>query len=203
MNDLELVTSDGHRLAADRADPPDGATIRGALVLCHPHPLYGGNRFNPVVAALFDRAPQAGLVTLRFDFRAAHDDGIGERLDLLAALDALGDVPGLRVVAGYSFGAQVALSVAGAPLDALVVIAPPVTAASPPPPIPTFVLAPRHDQFFAYDQTAAIVAGWRAAGAPAEIEPVESADHFLAGQAATVAERTLTWISGQRPIAGE
>ena len=54
-----LHTSDGHELAADLAEAQGDR--RGAVVVCHPHPLYGGNRFNNVVDALYRRAP-AGRV---------------------------------------------------------------------------------------------------------------------------------------------
>ena len=61
----------------------------------------------------------AGLVTLRFNFRGvgtstgSHDEGIGERDDLEAALDWLeAEHPLLPLFAGgFSFGSMVALSV--------------------------------------------------------------------------------------------
>ena len=59
---------------------------RAAATVCHPHPQYGGNRFNPVVDALYRRLPALGGAALRFDFRADFDDGVGERLHALAAL---------------------------------------------------------------------------------------------------------------------
>ena len=61
-----LLTSDGLRLPAEIA-VPDGA--RGGAVLLHPHPRFGGNRLNAVVAALFRSLPAAGIAALRFDFR--------------------------------------------------------------------------------------------------------------------------------------
>ena len=79
-------------------------------MLCHPHPQYGGNRYNTMVDTLFTALARAGFVTIRFDFRAAHDNGVGERLDVVAALDALGDRGVPYFVPGYSFGALVALT---------------------------------------------------------------------------------------------
>ena len=51
---------DGVRLQADLARV-DGA--RGAAVVTHPHPLYGGDRFNPVVETMFRTLPDAGFTT--------------------------------------------------------------------------------------------------------------------------------------------
>ena len=42
---------------------------RGGLVMGHPHPLYGGDMDNPVVVRAVEVAREAGLATLRFNFR--------------------------------------------------------------------------------------------------------------------------------------
>lgn len=68
---------------------------RGGLVLCHPHPLYGGDMDNPVVVRAAEVAREAGLGTLRFNFRGvgasegSHDNGRGEQDDVRAALATL------------------------------------------------------------------------------------------------------------------
>ena len=90
MTSVQLTTSDGHNLAADIAVPTgtaDSADTLGGVVLCHPHPSYGGNRFNTVVEALFHSLPAAGFVTLRFDFRAEHGP--------FSSVDDLDAVPGI------------------------------------------------------------------------------------------------------------
>lgn len=188
MESLHLHTSDGHVLTADVAEAE--GQDRGAVVICHPHPLYGGDRFNPVVGALFDVLPRAGFRSIRFDFRAAHDGGVAERLDVAAALDhvAMGDRPAF--VVGYSFGALVALSTPDARIAGLVAVAPPLAADAPPPAAPVLVLTPRHDQFCAPDRANALVAAWPAA----EFGVVESADHFLAGHSGAVADRVAAWL---------
>lgn len=195
MRSLRLHTSDGHELAADVADP-DGAPL-GGVVVCHPHPRYGGDRFNPVIEALFAALPQAGFTTLRFDFRSAHAEGIGERLDVVAALDALDALEGIdgpRFVAGYSFGALVALTTIDPRIAALVAVAPPLAAAAARAPrVPTLVLAPRHDQFCPPDVASAIVGTWPGV----ELEAVEGADHFLVGRSAAVADRAAEWLTAR------
>ncbi len=195
MESRQLTTSDGHTLAADLAlpdaDVPGG--VKGGVVVCHPHPLYGGNRFNPVVGAIFDRLPAAGFAALRFDFRSEHGDGATEPLDVIAALDALDDaVDAPLAVAGYSFGAAMALRTDDPRLSALALVAPPLTRmAAAAPTAPTLVLAPRHDQITPVDEAIDIVGGWE----HGTIEVVESADHFLAGHTAAVGERVVAWLA--------
>src|SRR5262245_30139519 len=110
---------------------------RGGLVVCHPHPLYGGDMENPVVVRVAEVASEEGLSTLRFNFRGvggstgSHAQGQGEQDDLRAALSVLRTrLPdgGPLGVAGYSFGAWVAAQMVGSgpPMAALCLIAPPL-----------------------------------------------------------------------------
>jgi uncharacterized protein len=191
---IEFTASDGVRLVGDLAVP---AEPRGAAIICHPHPLYGGNRFNNVVAALFDALPGAGVAALRFDFRSAFSGGEAERLDALAALDEIATVvPGAPLIAvGYSFGALIALGLGDDRLDALVLVAAPLAMASTvaAPTVPTLLLTPAHDQFSPPSASGPIVATWTAA--PVDHEVVETADHSLVGHTAVVADAVVTWIS--------
>jgi alpha/beta superfamily hydrolase len=92
------------------------ANPAGILVVCHPHPLYGGSMHNNVVDALCNAAVQEGFAALRFNFRGVgqsggvHDAGSGEQEDVLAALAAASEFPGGASIglAGYSFGAGTA-----------------------------------------------------------------------------------------------
>jgi alpha/beta superfamily hydrolase len=107
-------------------------------VICHPHPLYGGNMRNSVVKALRNALIDEGFKCLRFNFRGTgsswgkHGNGIDELEDVLAAVDFLearSGVDGKRLVlAGYSFGCWVGLkSAARDPrLGGLIGISPPV-----------------------------------------------------------------------------
>lgn len=121
-------------LEAALALPPDA---RLGVVLCHPHPRYGGDMDSPIVVAAAEACARRGLATLRFNFRGvgasagAWDEGRGERGDVRAALADLRRqlAPPARVaLAGYSFGASMATAVAagGEPLAGLVLIAPPL-----------------------------------------------------------------------------
>lgn len=89
-----------------------------AAVVCHPHPVFGGNMHNKVVHAVAGAIAGAGLPVLRFNFRGVglsagrYDSGAGERDDVRAVLDHVaGRYPAVPLlVAGYSFGAFVGLS---------------------------------------------------------------------------------------------
>ena len=89
-------------------DEPEGAP-RGAALIAHPHPLYGGTRDNKVVQTLARALLELGYVTWRPNFRGVgasegtHDEGRGEVEDLAAVLEAMrAHKP---VLAGFSFGA--------------------------------------------------------------------------------------------------
>ncbi len=99
---------------------------RGAAVIAHPHPLFGGTLDNKVVQTLARAFVQCGWDAWRFNFRGvgqsvgAYDDGQGERDDLLAVVAhaTQGDAPGGSLaLAGFSFGAFVTSHAAVALLD--------------------------------------------------------------------------------------
>lgn len=96
---------------------PEGAGPFPGVVVCHPHPQYGGDMENNVVVAVCEALVERGIAALRFNFRGvgrsggSFDRGVGESDDALAAarrLAMLTDVAPERVgLAGYSFGALV------------------------------------------------------------------------------------------------
>lgn len=194
MEPVQLSTSDEVTLHGDlqrSATEPE----RGSVVLCHPHPGYGGNRHNTVVDAIFRHLPGCGFHTLRFDFRSSSGDGIDEQLDVVAAIDHVAarfpDVPVHAV--GYSFGAAVALRTGDPRVSSVVAIAPPLAVmAVTPPPAPVLVVVPEHDQFCPLDAARAAVESWP----EANLEVVTMTDHFLAGRARVVAELTAEWLRG-------
>lgn len=198
----EFSAADGARLVGDLALP---ATPRMAAIICHPHPQYGGDRFNNVVTALFAALAPADIAALRFDFRDEFSGGAGERLDALAAIDDVAAmVPGVPIVAlGYSFGAMVALGLDDARITALGLVAPPLamTPDVAAPTVPTLVLVPAHDQFSPPAVSAPIVARWAAlAGAPIDDRTIEMADHSLVGHTGAVADQITAWLSPRRRL---
>ena len=99
----------------------DSAEPRGLALLCHPNPVQGGTMMNKVVSTLQRTARDAGLVTLRFNYRGvgasagSHDMGTGEVDDALAAARWLrAQYPDLPLtLLGFSFGGFVAASLGG------------------------------------------------------------------------------------------
>src|SRR3954471_15625045 len=104
---------------ADRNDAKDPSA---GAVLLHPHPDYGGDRFNPVVDALFRALPDAGVSAVRFDFSSSDVDVAAD--EVRAALSLLDIRP--LVIIGYSFGADVATTVADDRVAGWYLIAPPL-----------------------------------------------------------------------------
>jgi alpha/beta superfamily hydrolase len=93
---------------------------RGAALVAHPHPLFGGTLDNKVVQTLARTFKELGYVSLRANFRGAgategeHDHGEGETEDLLRVAAWAGERYGSdkTVLAGFSFGAYVQTRVA-------------------------------------------------------------------------------------------
>ena len=111
--------SDGISLDGVLAIPEQPIGSSPAVVVCHPHPILGGDMDNPIVTAICRALDRCGLASLRFNFRGVgrsegeFTNGLNEQSDLLAAVETLSLWPGIdgeRVgLAGYSFGATVVL----------------------------------------------------------------------------------------------
>ena len=89
------------------------------VVVCHPHPLMGGNMDNNVVVGVCESLQANGIASLRFNFRGVggsagyHDKGIGEIDDVKCAIEYVKSKQGIDsgnlALSGYSFGASIAL----------------------------------------------------------------------------------------------
>jgi hypothetical protein len=105
----EFVTGPAGRIEC-AVDRPDGAA-RGAALIAHPHPLFGGTLDNKVVQTLARAFVDLGYETWRPNFRGVgqtegrHDEGRGELEDLHAVIRSLSAEN--LVLAGFSFGAAV------------------------------------------------------------------------------------------------
>lgn len=92
---------------------------RGVGLVCHPHPLGGGTMHNKVVFRAAAGLVDAGLATLRFNFRGVgsstgvHAEVEGGVEDVRTALDYLtGEYPDEDVtLAGFSFGSRTGMEV--------------------------------------------------------------------------------------------
>ena len=100
----------------------EALSVKGDVVLCHPHPQYGGDMHNRVITTALETAHQEGFSTLRFNFRGVGDsggsysEGIGEMEDVGAAIEFLyskqKDSRLPLILLGYSFGACTGIPVA-------------------------------------------------------------------------------------------
>ena len=101
---------------------PEGAGPFLGVVLCHPHPLMGGNMYNNVISAVAIQLRSLQIATLRFNFRGVgnsegyYNDGIGEIDDAVKAVRFLANYDHIQKdnvgLVGYSFGAGIALKAA-------------------------------------------------------------------------------------------
>lgn len=106
------------QLEAILKEPRQGPAQAVALVL-HPQPLGGGTMHNKVVFRAASALNDAGLTTLRINFRGvgqstgSHDEGRGELDDVRAALDYLAEhYPDKSItICGFSFGSRMGLDV--------------------------------------------------------------------------------------------
>ncbi len=134
------VFASGLSLEGVLALPDDPPRRCPAALVCHPHPALGGTMDNGVVTAICRALSAVGIASLRFNFRGVGNsegdftNGELEAEDVGGALDALKRWPGIDgrrlAVAGYSFGAGVALRSAASLKAAkcLALVAPPNSA---------------------------------------------------------------------------
>ena len=200
-----ISTSDGEQLEAEVAVPPQAFA---GVVITHPHPTYGGSMYTPVPAALFAKAAELGMAAVRFNFRGVgrstglHDEGRGERLDVAAAVAHLrAQLPqGPIFLAGWSFGADVALAVAGDDVAGWLCVAAPLAVvpveemAAPDADEPKLLLVPEHDQFRTPEDARTATASWR----NTRVEVVPSTDHFLAGGLGAVGDALARFVEDHR-----
>ncbi len=185
--------------------PSEGLRIEGlleegagekAVVITHPHPLYGGDMHNNVVEAMTAAYRKAGYTTLRFNFRGVgqsegqYGEGIGEQKDVEAALAFLRAKGGIDL-AGYSFGAWV-IGLGLERYDSaerVIMVSPPVTfidfSSLGYDPRIRLVIAGSHDEFGRPDMIQEMVMKWNP---EAILETIQGADHFYWGKTGEVQE---------------
>jgi uncharacterized protein len=197
---LEIVSEDGVVLDG-RIRIPDAA--RRAVVIAHPHPMYGGSMENPVVVALTRVLCERNVATLRFDFRGVgrsegRHHGQREIDDTLAAWAAIRNATHLpTAIVGYSFGSWCALNAArrSPDVDRVGIVAPALTildyGARCDRPV-AMVLGDR--DAFADATRARVVAG----RVGASIAVLSGEDHFFSRSRRRVAELLAPFLCGER-----
>lgn len=116
---------------------PDGEGAFGGVVVCHPHPMGGGEMGVGLVRLICETLSSRGAAALRFNFGGVggsggtFTDGTEEPGDVIAAfeyLEGLSEVSAATGLAGWSFGSWMALSALaeGLPAGACAAVAPPL-----------------------------------------------------------------------------
>jgi hypothetical protein len=187
------------------------AAPRPGVVVCHPHPLYGGDMNNSVVIAICESLAESGISALRFDFRGAGGSegsfggGVEEPEDVRAALDFLETRPSVQRdrlgVAGYSFGANVALSTADERVRALVAVSPPLSMGGGPLRLhcPALFVFGERDAIAPADALSKVAP---ASSAEQETVIIPGADHFWAGKADEAAAQVADFFRRKLRAAG-
>lgn len=209
---VELRTADGLTLVGELAMPSDGV-VRATLITFHPLPTHGGFMDSHVYKKASYRLPAlAGIAVLRFNTRGtvsprgtsegSFEEGVGERLDVEAAVEFAVDrgLPN-RWLLGWSFGTELVLKYGAVPpvaaeIEGAVLLSPPLHRADDADleawaayGKPLTVLVPELDDYLQPEAAAA-----RFARIPqARLVPVAGAKHLWVGE--KYAARALNEIS--------
>ena len=186
---------------------PEGAGPFPAVIICHPHPLYGGSMDNNVVYSLSAALTQASLASFKFNFRGvggsqgAFNQGIGEREDVEAAISYISTVKKIdskRIgLAGYSAGAAFALPIGSddVRIKALVAVSPPLPMFDfdflKGCPKPKLLISGSRDNFIPADQ---FIEFCQNLPEPKEYENIKGADHFWQGYESSLAARVTAFF---------
>jgi len=188
---------------------PEGAEPLPAVIVCHPHPLYGGNMDNNVISSLCEALTQASLVSFKFNFRGVggsqgeFSQGIGEQEDVEAAISFISTVKEIdseRIgLSGYSAGAGFALPVGfkDARIKALAAISPPLSMFDfdflKSCPKPKLVISGSNDDLISTDHFPEFC---QRLPEPKECEIIEGADHFWLGYESGLAAKVTAFFTG-------
>jgi hypothetical protein len=193
---------------------PRTQPIRGVALVLHPHPLGGGTMHNKVVFRAASALNDAGLVTLRINFRGVgqstgeHEEGRGELDDVRSGLDYLAaNYAGESItLCGFSFGARVGLDVGiadervvqlisiGTPVDkydfnVLKVCRKPIL----------FVHG-ENDEYGSVDRLRELVDQIKA---PVELKIIKGAGHFFDGRLDELKSAITEWVSERLSVTSE
>jgi hypothetical protein len=179
------------RLEALLESPQEGQAA-GVAVICHPHPEHGGTMQNKVAHTLARSFVAKGFCALRFNFRGVgqsdgvFDEGEGEFEDAMTAVQAMKDRSGGSPLwlAGFSFGAAIAIRAAGETgANGLVSVAPAISRVSrqarTQPDCPWLIIQGDQDDLVAVGDTIAWVNDLEPGP---ELKIFPATDHFFHGK---------------------
>ncbi len=176
------------------ATPDDVDSSVPGIVICHPHPLFGGNMDNNVVVALSFHLVDQGFATIRFNFRGVgnsegeHSKGEQEDQEVLGAFELLKawkGVDGRRLgLVGYSFGTSVILGSKDAQkkAKAIALVSPNIRALSDTPlkgaKTPSFIITGSRDKLVEAENLQSHLDEF---SRKPQFEVIDGADHFWGG----------------------
>ena len=202
MRQTRLTFPSGELSLVGAAHIPDGEGPFPAVVVCHPHPLFGGSMDNNVVAAVSYALCRSSILALRFNLRGVEgsggrlSEGIGDPEDVVAALSFVASMdeadPSRIGLFGYSAGAVLALSVAHQDerVQAVAAVSPPPFGDEESPYTrPRLLIWGSRDMFTAPTTHSPNPAE------PTEYEVIEGADHFWGEYEEEAARRVAEFFS--------
>jgi len=185
------------------------AASRGVALVLHPHPLGGGTMHNKVVFRAAAALNDAGLITLRINFRGVgqstgeHDEGRGELEDVRTGLDYLAEHnPGQPItICGFSFGSRVGseIGMADERVNNLISVGTPVEkydfsflkACSK----PILFVHGDQDEFGAVSELEQLVAQIKKHNSAVELDIIRSSGHFFEGHLDELKQAITDWAN--------
>ncbi|MGQ9546496.1 MAG: alpha/beta hydrolase [Dehalococcoidia bacterium] len=208
MDKMRVTFPSGKLLLEGILAIPEGVGPFPAVIICHPHPLYGGSMDNNVVNCLAETLTRASLASFKFNFRGvgrsqgAFGQGIGEQEDVKAAVSfasTIKEIDCQRIgLVGYSAGAAFAFPVVYNDIRIR-----PLAAVSPPLSMfdfdffkgclkPKLLLLGSRDDLTPTNQ---FLEFCRSLAEPKEYEIIRGADHFWRGYEARLADRVTDFFT--------
>lgn len=186
---------------------PEGEGPFPAVIVCHPHPLYGGSMSSNIVFGICQALALSNIAALRFNFRGVgksqgnFSGGTAEQEDVRAALDfvlATENIDHERVgLVGYSFGGGIAATVAvqNERIKLLALVSPALLDGGEGLKgylKPKFIIIGEDDDMIAPEGLREL---FREMPEPKQFEVIPGADHFWAGFEEEVAQRVSRFFT--------
>ncbi len=208
MKRTRVIFSSGKLSLEGVLSIPEGDASFPAVIVCHPHPLYGGSMENNVVNSLCESLTRASVISFKFNFRGVgksqgeFSHGIGEQEDVATAISyaaGLKEVDSKKIgLAGYSAGAGFAFPIAAKDerIKALAAVSPPLSMFDfqflKNCPKPKFLVSGSSDSFIANAQ---FLEFCHSLPEPKECESVDGADHFWSGYEPALAAKVTAFFT--------
>ena len=207
MNEICTRFACGNLTLEGKLGLPEGKGPFPAVVICHPHPLYGGSMDNNVVYGIYCALIEASISSFRFNFRGVggsegtYDKGNGEQQDVYSAIDfiaARNEIDPDRIgLVGYSAGSGYSLlpGISDNRVKSIVAVSPPLTIFDFTPlrdcPKPKLIISGGKDEHIPIDRFTEFC---RSISQPSKHYIIDSADHFWWGNESRLGERVVGYF---------